>query len=102
MEHLQDDEIIEYVRFGLGIRMRLSVEEGALIFSSTRYLWNLGFLRLSLPTWLILGHARIEERGLSADRIAMTFEMVHPWFGKTFGYEGRFSIKHPDKPEDMG
>ncbi len=93
MEYLQDDEIIEYVRFNLGIRMRLSVEDGALVFTSTRYLWQLGFLRLSLPTWLILGHARILERGLSENRIAMEFEMVHPWFGKTFGYAGDFVIK---------
>lgn len=94
MVYLRDDEIIEYVRFGLGIRMRLSVEHDALIFTSRGYLWNLGWFSISIPDWLLLGQARIIEQAISDDDFRIDFDITHPLFGRTFGYRGTFSITH--------
>jgi len=90
MEHLQDNEIIEYVRFGMGIRMYLSERDGALVFKSNGYLWKLGFLKLRLPDWLLLGNAEIIESADGAEGVALDFNVVHPWWGKTYDYNGRF------------
>jgi hypothetical protein len=92
MVHAGGDEIIEYVRFGLGIRMKMSVEQGSLIYSSTGYQWDIGRWSLRFPTWLILGAGRIRETGLSDSAFEMDFEMRHPLFGKTFSYAGRFEL----------
>ena len=92
MEYAGGDEIIEYVRFGLGIRMRMSVEDGALVFTSAGYVWDMGAARIPIPTWAILGDARIIEKAVSDEEFYIDFTMVHPLLGETFGYSGTFSI----------
>ena len=93
MEHIQGDEIIEYVRFGMGIRMRMSVEDHALIFKSLGYVWKLGPVKIPIPTWAILGDAEIIEKAISDDRFYINFKMVHPLLGKTFSYSGIYKIQ---------
>jgi len=92
MEYVKSDEIIEYVRFGMGIRMRMSVEESALIFTSIGYVWNILGIKIPIPTWAILGDAVIIEKAISDDTFYIDFNMIHPMFGKTFSYSGIFSI----------
>ena len=93
MEYAGGDEIIEYVRFGMGIRMRMSVEDGALVFTSAGYVWDMGAARIPIPTWAILGDARIIEKAVSEETFYMNFTIVHPLLGETFGYSGTFSIR---------
>jgi len=98
MEHLGGSHIIEYVGFGLGVRMRLCEEDGALVFTSLGYQWDLGRLRLPLPDWLFLGRAEIRETPLDDRRFRVTFSMRHPLLGETFGYKGEFSLEAaPDR-----
>ena len=97
MVYLGGDEIIEYVRFGLGIRMRLSVDDGALVYRSNGYQWDLGSFKLRFPDWLALGAGEIREAGLSDNSFEMAFVMRHPLFGRTFSYAGRFDL---DQGED--
>ena len=92
MEHVGNDEIIEFVKFGMGIRMQMSVEDSALVFNSLGYLWQLGSLKLPIPSWLILGDARIVERPVSNQDFYIEFTMDHPILGRTFSYSGKFSI----------
>lgn len=92
MEHSKDDEIIEFVKFGMGIRMRMSVSEGALVFDSIGYVWKIGPVTVPIPTWAILGDAKIVERAISDQEFYIQFDMVHPLFGRTFSYSGTFSI----------
>ncbi|MET0001350.1 MAG: DUF4166 domain-containing protein [Candidatus Thiodiazotropha lotti] len=93
MEYAGGSEIIEFVKYGLGIRMRMSVKDGALVFISAGYVWDMGGARVPIPTWAILGDAEIIEKGISDDEFYIDFNMVHPLFGRTFGYSGVFSIK---------
>ncbi len=92
MEHLADNEIVEFVGFGLGIRLRLSERDGALVFNSNGYLWRLGFLKLHLPDWLMLGTAEIIESPDGEGGVNLDFSIVHPWWGKTYDYSGQFSV----------
>ncbi len=93
MEYAGNDEIIEYVKYGLGIRMRMSVEAGALVFTSVSYIWDTGVARIPIPTWAILGDARIIERAISENEFYIDFYMVHPLLGQTFSYSGTFFIR---------
>ena len=102
MEHVIGNEIIEFVRFGMGIKMQMSVENGALCYTSRGYVWKIAGIKIPIPTWLILGNATIIERATSDDTFYIDFNMVHPLFGRTFAYSGTFQISQPmidAKPE---
>jgi len=93
MEHIKDDEIIEYVRYGMGIRMKMSVENGALIFKSIGYVWKLAGMEIPIPNWAILGDAEIIEKAISDDEFFIDFKIIHPLFGRTFAYSGVYAIR---------
>jgi hypothetical protein len=96
MEHVRGNEIIEFVRFGMGIRMLLSVRDAALVYESVGYVWKIGGVSLPIPGWAILGNAVIIERPLSDKEFDIDFIIRHPLFGRTFAYSGRFSITVSD------
>ena len=73
--------------------MRMSVQDGALVFTSVGYVWDIGTARIPIPTWAILGDARIIEKAVSDHEFHIYFTMIHPLFGETFGYSGSFSIQ---------
>lgn len=88
-------EVVEYVRFGLGLRLRVSAEDGALVFRDAGYVWRLGRgPRVPLPLHLLLGRAYVEERPVPGDDGAFTMQMRirHPWWGDVFRYSGRFRL----------
>lgn len=93
MEYIKDNEIIEYVRHGMGIRMQMSVKDAALVFKSLGYVWKIGGFKIPIPSWLILGDAEIIEKAISGEEFFIDFNMIHPLFGKTFSYSGVFSIE---------
>ncbi len=92
MEYIEGDEIIEYVRYGMGIRMQMSVKDSALIFKSIGYVWKIGPLMIRIPTWAILGDSEITEKAISNNKFFIDFKMTHPVFGRTFSYSGTFHI----------
>jgi hypothetical protein len=92
MEHIQDNEIIEYVNYGMGIRLRTFTQDNSLHFRSLGYIWKVGPITLSIPNWAILGDAEIVEKAISERELFVDFNMIHPLFGKTFSYSGSFII----------
>jgi hypothetical protein len=92
MEYVGANEIVEHVKYGLGIRMRLSTEGEILRFDSQGYQWDLGPLTLRIPDWLLLGKAVIREMPVSEQTFKVMFEINHPLWGRTFGYSGRFAF----------
>ena len=90
MEYQQAHELIEFVGGGFGIRLKLSVENGKLLYRSQTHLLKLGNVIIPIPDWLILGHATISEEALSDDSFLLDFKIVHPLFGKTYAYGGVF------------
>jgi hypothetical protein len=96
MEHVGNNEIIEYVRFGMGIRMLLSVQDAALVYESVGYVWRIGTRSIPIPGWAILGEALIIEKPLSENTFHIDFVIRHPVFGRTFSYTGTFNITAND------
>jgi len=87
-------EVIEWVRFGLGLRLRVTAEDGALVFRDLGTVWRLGRWHLPLPLHLLLGRAYVEERPVAGDEGAFTMKMAirHPLWGEVFRYSGRFRL----------
>ena len=88
------NEIIEWVRFGVGIRMGLQEKNGALIYQDKGYVFKLGKWLLPIPIGLLMGKSYIEEftSQNSPHDFQMTFEIHHPWFGFGFSYKGYFNM----------
>jgi len=92
MEHWGGNEIVEFVRFGLGIKMKLSVEGDVLRYQTAGYLWRTGLFNITMPDWLFFGSGQIVEHGVDRDHVEMDFVLTHPLFGTSFRYAGRFKV----------
>ncbi len=95
MEQIGHQQVIEYVRFGVGLRLRVTAEDGALVFRDEGYVWRLFGLKLPLPVGLLLGRAYVEERPVDDRHFSMCMHLRHPLFGELFRYSGDFSIDPP-------
>ena len=71
----------EYVGCGIGMSLRVTVEEGALIFRSAGYFLELGRWRLPIPRALDPGRMQIEHRDEGAGTFAFSLQLTHPLLG---------------------
>lgn len=71
----------EYVGCGIGMALRISVEEGALVFRSAGYFLALAGRRLPLPRLLHPGHMQVEHRDRGDGTFAFSLALIHPLFG---------------------
>ncbi|HMG50900.1 MAG TPA: DUF4166 domain-containing protein [Inquilinus sp.] len=97
MEPGKPNQVIEFVRFGLGIRLAVTAEDGALVFRDRGYIWRLFGLDVPLPMNLVFGRTTVEERPVDDHSFTMRLVITHPLFGDLFRYSGRFSL-----PPDQG
>lgn len=92
MEPLTDGGMIEFMRFGMGWRFWYGVEGNKVVLKHQGYVLRLLGLLIPLPLEWILGHAYAEEEPISDSAFRMNFEITHPWFGFTYGYNGTFNV----------
>jgi Domain of unknown function (DUF4166) len=96
MQYAGGDEIVEYVGSSLGIklgvRMKITENEGALNFQSVGYTLKIGPVEMPIPGHLILGRALITESAVGANEISMHFTIKHPLFGEIYSYGGQFCL----------
>jgi hypothetical protein len=92
MEHQSGNDVIEFVRFGVGMRLKVSAEGGAIVFRDHGYIWRILNVDLPIPVGLIFGKAYVEERPAGGDTVRMKMELMHPLFGLLFRYHGTFAI----------
>ena len=71
----------EHVGCGIGMSLKVSVEDGALVFRQHRYFLALGARRLRLPAWLTPGALIVKHIDLGGRRFAFTLDIAHPRFG---------------------
>lgn len=102
MEYQQDNQLIEYVGFGFGIRLQLSVEDGRLVYRSVGYLRKTPWFTIPIADVLFLGHAVIIETALSDTEFELDFTIRHPLWGETYYYGGVFSYPHTDDGDSTG
>jgi hypothetical protein len=90
-----DGSVLERTDGGLGMVLRVTVEAGALVFTSQRFFLAVGRWRLKLPGWLTPGQCRVEHRAIDATRFVYALTMRSALWGETFRQIGIFS-------DDMG
>jgi hypothetical protein len=77
----------ERVVGGVGMTLRVTVEDGALFFRSERYFLEFGRLRVYLPRWAEPGsmeivHSEEEARGSRDSAFSFRLSLSHPLFGR--------------------
>lgn len=92
MEQIGPGKVIEFVRFGVGMKLHVAAEDGALVFRDEGYIWRLFGVDVPLPMALLMGSAYIEERPVDENRFTMRMTLTHPLFGQFFRYEGSFAL----------
>lgn len=85
-------ELTEYVRFGLGLRLHVSVKNGGLVEKELGYVLRVGRWSIPMPIHVLLGKSYVEEMPISDLEYEMQWIITHPIFGETFAYSGRFSL----------
>lgn len=83
-------EVLEYVGFGLGMKLVLSVREGNLHFRSEGYFWDLFGLRIPLPGLLTPGEIDLIHINEGENRFRIRIEIKHSLFGMMFTQVGEF------------
>jgi len=91
-----DNDIVEFVGLGIGIRMGLKVSSGGLVYEDKGYVLKIGNKLLPIPLHLLIGRSVIEEfvSNDNSHDIDMKFVVNHPWFGFAFSYSGYFDYHH--------
>ncbi len=89
-----DDEIVEFVGLGIGLKMGLRVNNGGIVYEDKGYVFKLGKLLVPIPLRLFIGKSFVEEFASndSPHDIEMCFVVQHPWFGFGFSYMGCFNF----------
>jgi hypothetical protein len=90
MAESERGEVLEYVGMGLGMKLRLRVEDGNLYFTSDGYFWQVGRRRIPLPDLLTPGQTFLCHRNDDPEQFSIRIEIRHKWFGTTFTQAGQF------------
>ena len=83
--------VLERTDGGLGMVLVLSVEDGALVFTSRSFFLAVGPWRVPIPALLTPGRCRVAHQALDDTRFRFTLTMVHPLWGTTFRQTGVFT-----------
>ena len=92
MKPVGGNELVEFMRFGLGWRMAYAWTGEKVVLSHKGYVVKIFGLLLPLPLELLMGRGHAEETPLNDNEFSMTMEIVHPLWGKVYGYSGRFRV----------
>ena len=85
----------EYVGFGVGMALTISVVEAALVFRSADYFFQLGNWRISLPSWLTPGEIIVSHRELGRGQFLFTLDVIHARLGLLVHQSAAFRESHP-------
>lgn len=72
----------EYVGAGISMQLLLSVEDGALVFRSRHYLFEMGRLRMRIPSLLSPGAMTIIHKQAVDGTFSFSLTLRHPMFGE--------------------
>ena len=84
-------EVLEYVGFGLGMKLVLSVRDGNLHFRSDGYFWELFGVRIPMPGILTPGETDLMHMNQGENRFRIRIAIKHCLFGMMFTQAGEFS-----------
>jgi hypothetical protein len=91
-----DGSLLEVTRGGVGMRLSLGVEAGALVFRSLDYFWRIGPWLAPLPALLTPGCCTVVHRDLGGGRFQFSLSFRHPLAGETLVNAGDFADPRPE------
>lgn len=93
IEQQHGNEMIEFMKFGIGWRHKFLYEQDKVILRHIGYVWRVFGWKIPMPFSMFLGKGHAEEFSLSDDSFRMRMTITHPIFGKVYEYRGRFTVK---------
>lgn len=88
-------ELIEIARGGLGMRLVVLEDGGALRFRSMGYIWRVFGVYIPIPGFVTPGEADVVHRDIGSGRFVFSMRFIHPWAGETFFQSGIFEDPRP-------
>ena len=86
------DEVIEYMRFGIGWRCSYSYSNNKVVLNHKGYVLKIFGINIPVPIGLILGRGYAEEEVLSDNGFKMRMDIIHPIWGQVYEYKGEFKV----------
>lgn len=83
-------QMLECVGGGFGMKLKVSAQNAALHFTSTRYFCSLLQYRIPLPHWITPGTAHVSHTDLGDGRFRFEISIRHHILGETFFQSGIF------------
>ena len=96
---LQDNEVIEFMKFGLGWKMKYHYHDSKVRLTHVSYVLKLGRFLINIPLEYILGIPYAYEQSINNEKYFMYLNINHPWFGEVFNYQANFIVSK-DKVND--
>lgn len=98
MFHLKENMIVEYMRFGLGIKFRYEYDgKDTVYLRHAGYVWKIGKWLIPLPIDLLLGEGFGEEIAVTPTSFTMRAGIKHRLFGLIYEYKGSFVIGNTNR-----
>jgi len=92
MVQIKGNDIVEFMRFGLGWRMNYLWRDGKVVLQSRGFVWRIFGKLVPLPLGLLLGTGYAEEEATGENSFRMYMDLTHPLWGKVYIYKGEFEI----------
>jgi hypothetical protein len=87
------NEVVEYMRGGIGWRAAYVWENGKVKLKHRGYALQLFGRPVPIPLGLLLGKGYAEEEAISDTSFRMYMDIRHPLWGKVYDYRGVFEMK---------
>ncbi len=71
----------EYMGYGLGIGLKMHVEESALVFQSAFYFIQFLGQKITIPSAFFIGTIKLIHKEKTPTSFSITFQLKHPLFG---------------------
>lgn len=92
MQHQKDNQMIEFMRFGIGWCMKCSYKNGKVLLEHHGYVWKILGKIIPIPLGVIMGRTSAEEEPVSDNAFRLLVKIDHPLFGKILEYSGMLHI----------
>ena len=90
MRRSENGDVLEFVGFGLGMKLLVTEKDGNLHFSDDGYFFSIGKWRIPLPSPLNPGKTILVHSDMGEKTFKIVIDICHPVFGKMYYQEGIF------------
>jgi len=87
---IQKHGLVEMVGFGFGMELDVYEKNGSIVFESSRFFWQIGKLRITIPDLLSPGKTVVSQQALNSQKFQFKLDVTHPILGKVFKQVGIF------------